>query len=606
MTFRTLCDIPRRLAAEFRKPDQLLYKSHGAWRPIASVELVARIRDVALGLRAAGVVAGDRVALLSENRPEWTTSDYAVLSAGAVTVPIYPTLLAEQIEFILRDSGARVVIASSAAQMAKIQAIRARLPDLAEVVVFDPPAPMPPGVRAWGELEAAGAATRARDPRAADRLDAADPGDLASIIYTSGTTGQPKGVMLTHANFVHNVTACCDVIPFRSDDVCLSILPLSHVYERMVEYCYLHRGATIAYAESIDAVASALAEVRPTIACGVPRLIEKMHLKIIDAGSALPAPRRLIFDWALAVARVVGALPRGSRRPGFLLQAQRRLAERLVYSAIRARQGGRMRFFVTGSAPVAREVLELLYGMGIVVLEGYGLTESSPVIAVNRLDAICFGSVGPPIPGMEVRIAEDGEILARGPSVMAGYFRNEAATREAIVDGWLHTGDIGRLDEHGCLVITDRKKEILKTSGGKMIAPQPIENLLRADRFVSQAVVVGERRNFVSALIVPSADQIRSYCVLKGIAGTELGDLLRHPRVVDLFERRIARVNETLARYEQVKKFCLLEREFTVEAGEITPTLKPRRKVIEEHFRDRIEGMYAAPPPGGPGRRTSS
>jgi long-chain acyl-CoA synthetase len=597
MTFRTLCDIPRRLEAEVRKPDQLLFKSQRAWRPLASVEFVARIRDVAIGLRAAGIRPGDRVALLSENRPEWGTTDYAVLSAGAVVVPIYPTLLADQIEFILRDSGARGVIVSTADQVAKIQAVRARLPELAVVAAFDAPSPMPAGVRAWSEVAAAGAAARARDPHAADGLDAAAPGDLASIIYTSGTTGQPKGVMLTHANFVHNVTACCDVIPFRADDVCLSILPLSHVYERMVEYCYLHRGATIAYAESIDAVASALAEVRPTIACGVPRLIEKMHLKIVDGGAALPAPRRLIFDWALAVARVVGALPRGSRRPGFLLETQRRLADRLVYSAIRARQGGRMRFFVTGSAPVAREVLELLYGMGIVVLEGYGLTECSPVIAVNRLDSICLGSVGPPIPGMEVRLAEDGEIQARGPSVMAGYFRNEAATRETLVDGWLLTGDIGRFDEHGCLVITDRKKEILKTSGGKMIAPQPIENLLRADRFVSQAVVVGDRRKFVSALIVPSADQIRSYCVLKGIPGADFAELIRHPRVVDLFERRIARINETLARYERVKRFCLLEREFTVEAGEITPTLKPRRKVIESHFHDRIEGMYAAPPP---------
>ena len=605
MTFRTLCDIPRRLEAEIRKPDQLLYKSQGSWRPISSLEFVARIRDVALGLRAGGIRPGDRVALLSENRPEWTTTDYAILSAGAVMVPIYPTLLADQIEFILRDSGARGVIVSTADQVAKIQAIRARLPELAVVAVFDAPSPMPSGVRAWSEVAAAGAAARARDPRAAAGLDDAAPDDLASIIYTSGTTGQPKGVMLTHANFVHNVTACCDVIPFRAEDVCLSILPLSHVYERMVEYCYLHRGATIAYAESIDAVAPALAEVRPTIACGVPRLIEKMHLRIIDAGSALPAPRRLIFDWALAVARAVGALPRGSRRPGFLLEAQRRLADRLVYSAIRARQGGRIRFFVTGSAPVAREVLELLYGMGIVVLEGYGLTESAPVIAVNRLDTLCFGTVGPPIPGMEVRIADDGEILARGPSVMVGYFHNEAATREALVDGWLFTGDIGRFDEHGCLVITDRKKEILKTSGGKMIAPQLIENLLRADRFVSQAIVIGERRNFVSALIVPSADQIRSYCVLKGIPGTEFGELIRHPRVVDLFERRIARINETLARYERVKKFCLLDREFTVEAGEITPTLKPRRKVIEERYRDRIEGMYAAPPPE-PRPRTGS
>jgi long-chain acyl-CoA synthetase len=600
MTFRTLCDIPRRLEAEIRKPDQLLYKEHGLWKAISSVDLAERIRSLALGLRALGIRPGDRVAVLSENRPEWTATDYAVLSAGGVTVPIYPTVLPEQVEHILRDSGARMVFVSTGDQLAKVQAVRARLPELREVGVFDAPVPLPQAIRPWGEVVAIGEAAMRRDPGAAVAagLDAADPEDLASIIYTSGTTGQPKGVMLTHANFVHNVTACCAAIPFEAADVCLSILPLSHVYERMVEYCYLHRGATIAYAESIETVAASLQEVRPTIACGAPRLFEKMYRRILDTGTALPAPRRLAFRWAMSVARSCGARHRRGRRPGLLIGMQRRLADRLVYAAIRGRLFARLRFFISGSAPLSREVAEALFGMGILVVEGYGQTESSPVIALNRLEALCFGSVGPPIDGMEVRIADDGEILARGASVMRGYYGNPTATHEAIRDGWLHTGDIGCFDEHGCLVITDRKKEVLKTSGGKMIAPQPIENLLRADRFIGQAVVIGDRRNFLSALIVPNFDQIRSYAVIKGIPETGIEALLGHPRVIDLFERRLARINEGLPRYERIRKFRLLDRDFTVAAGEITPTLKPRRRVIEERYRDRIEAMYAETPPG--------
>jgi long-chain acyl-CoA synthetase len=364
----------------------------------------------------------------------------------------------------------------------------------------------------------------------------------------------------------------------------------------MVEYCYLHRGATIAYAESIDALAANMQEVRPTIVCCVPRLFEKMHRRILDNGTSLPAVRRLVFRWAMTVARACGARAGRAGGVGPLLALQRRLADRLVYRTVRARLGGRLRFFVSGSAPLQPEIARDLYGMGIVVLEGYGLTECSPVIALNTLEGLCIGSVGPPIDGLEVRLAEDGEILVRGPSVMRGYHNNDAATRETIVDGWLLTGDIGHFDAHGCLVITDRKKEVLKTSGGKMIAPQPIENLLRTDRFVGQAVVIGDRRRFLSALIVPNFDQIRSYAVIKGIPETEVAALIRHPRVVDLFERRIAAINERLARYERIRRFRLLDREFAFEDGEITPTLKPRRRVIEERHRALIEEMYDEQP----------
>jgi long-chain acyl-CoA synthetase len=383
------------------------------------------------------------------------------------------------------------------------------------------------------------------------------------------------------------------VVPFVSSDVCLSFLPLSHVYERMVEYCYLYRGATIAYAESIDTVARDLQEVRPTVACGVPRVFEKMHRRMLDAAEEFPALRRLIFRWAMSVARRHGALAGMGGGSGPFLAAQQRLADRLVYRKLRDRLGGRLRFFVTGSAPLPKEIAEFFHGAGIIILEGYGLTETSPVISLNRIGSVCFGTVGTPIDGVDVKIADDGEILTRGPSVMSGYFNNDEATRDVMRDGWFCTGDIGRFDEHGCLVITDRKKEVLKTSGGKMIAPQPIENQLRADRFIAQAIVLGDRRRFISALVVPDLEQIKSYIERKGIPDAPVDTLLRNPRIVDLFERRIARINERLARYERIKAFRVLNREFSLENGEITLTLKLRRKVIAEHYSDRIEEMYA-------------
>jgi long-chain acyl-CoA synthetase len=594
MEVRTLCDIPIQLLAEYRKSDQILYREGGAWQAIPTQDLCERIRSMALGFRRLGVGRGDRVALLAENRPEWSATDYAILTAGGVTVPIYPTLLAEQIRFLLHDSGAKAIVVSGAEQLEKVLSIRAALPELREIIVVAPDGALPAGVRTWSGLADIGGGWSAGSaPAAGEDLGAVGPDDLASIIYTSGTTGVPKGVMLTHGNFIHNITACCAVVPFVSSDVCLSFLPLSHVYERMVEYCYFYRGATIAYAESIDTVARDLQEVRPTVACGVPRVFEKMHRRMLDASEEFPPLRRIIFRWAMAVARRHGALAGMGGGSGPFLDAQQRLADRLVYGRLRDRLGGRVRFFVTGSAPLPREIAEFFHGAGIVILEGYGLTETSPVISLNRIGSVCFGTVGKPIDGVDVRIADDGEILTRGPSVMSGYFNNEEATREVMHEGWFCTGDIGRFDEHGCLVITDRKKEVLKTSGGKMIAPQPIENELRADRFIAQAIVIGDRRRFISALVVPDFEQIRSYVERKGIEDAPMDTLLRHPKIIDLFERRIAKINERLARYERIKAFRVLNREFSLDNGEITLTLKLRRKVIAEHYRDRIEEMYA-------------
>ncbi|HZN02110.1 MAG TPA: long-chain fatty acid--CoA ligase [Candidatus Polarisedimenticolia bacterium] len=610
MTLRTLCDIARHLEAAPPKADQLLFKQDGAWRPIDTPTFLRRVGDLARGLRALGVVPGDRVAILSENRPEWTLADHAILFAGAAGVPIYPTLQPDQIGYILQDSGSKVLFVSSAALRARVEAVRARVPDLKDVVTFEPPGGRPPGVRPLADVEALGARGRAAGGAAGplgaggtERLGEAAPSDLASVIYTSGTTGRPKGVMLSHANFAHNVRASCEAIPFEASDVCLSVLPLSHVYERMVEYCYLWRGATIAYAESIESLAACLQEVRPTIVCAVPRLFEKMYQRILDRSVALPRARRLLFNWGLRIAAGWGAAQRRASGPsqppgpGRLLRAQHALAARLVYAKVLERFGGRLRFFVSGSAPLSPALAEILSGMGIRIVEGYGMTECAPVIAVNRVEAICIGSVGPPIDGIEVRLASDGEIQVRGDSVMRGYWNDPESTRETLQDGWLLTGDIGHFDPHGCLVITDRKKEVLKTSGGKMVAPQPLENLLRADRFIGQAVVLGDRRHFISALLVPDFEMLRSYALHKGLGVIEPVDLLRHPRVLDLFTRRVAAINETLARYERIRKFRLLDRDFTVEAGEMTPTLKPRRKVIEERYRAVIEDMYAEPPP---------
>jgi long-chain acyl-CoA synthetase len=598
MAIRTLCDIPRGLLAGPNKPDQIRYREGGAWRPISTREFCRRVLDVALGLRRLGVGRGDRVALLSENRPEWTATDFAILTAGGVTVPIYSTLLPDRIEWILKDSGAVAVVVSTPEQLEKVLAVRAALPALGQVLVMDSGGPLPAGVRPWHELVEIG------EEQARTALEEITggiaPDDLASVIYTSGTTGVPKGVMLTHGNLVHNVTACCAAVPFRADDVCLSFLPLSHIYERMVEYCYLHRGATIAYAESVDTVARDLLEVRPTIACGVPRVFEKVLRRVQEAGSAVPAPLRRVHAWAMDVARRYGAGTRPGRTIGLALRAQRLLADRLVYARIRDGFGGRIRFFVSGSAALQREIAEFFHGAGVLILEGYGLTETSPVITVNRPESVRFGTVGPPIDGVEVRVAEDGEILTRSPSVMKGYFNNEEATRQAFRDGWFCTGDIGRLDGDGYLVITDRKKEILKTSGGKMVAPQPIENLLRADRYVAQAVVVGDGRRFISALIVPAFDQIERFARDEGIPFTDVRSVVGHPRIAALFEQRIALVNDRLPRFEQIKTFRLLDREFTIENGEITPTLKYRRKVIEQKYLDRIEEMYAGAHTAGP------
>jgi long-chain acyl-CoA synthetase len=422
---------------------------------------------------------------------------------------------------------------------------------------------------------------------------AVKPGDLASIIYTSGTTGVPKGVMLTHANFIHNIKSLRSIVEFTDKDRILSFLPLSHVLERMCMYAFLYTGATIAFAESIETVAENLIEARPTIMVSVPRLFDKIYVKVIDQVLAGPGLKKKIFFWALGVGKKHAAKRlRGEPIPGFLA-FQHKLARKLVYSKIIEKTGGRIRFFVSGGAPLSKDIAEFFYTLGLTVIEGYGLTETSPVVACNTIEGVRFGTVGRPIPGVEVRIAPDGEILTRGPNLMKGYYKKEAETREVMEDGWLKTGDIGRLDEDGFLIITDRKKDIIVTAGGKNVAPQPIENLLKTNPYIANAVVVGGNRKFISALIVPNFEKLEAYARAGSIPFGSRAELVAKDEVRNFLLAEVGRTTPNLAPYERVKKIAVLDRDFEIEKEEITPTLKVRRSIVERKYKDIIDTLYA-------------
>ena len=467
-----------------------------------------RVRHVARGLRLSGVERGDRVGILSENRPEWAIADYACLTAGLTDVPLYPTLPADQIAYILRDAGAVAIFVSNAEQAAKVASIRGELPALRSVISFDEKAAS--ADLTFAGLEAIGANGETAEAVAEYKrdADAVQPGDLATLIYTSGTTGPPKGVMLTHDNIHSNVAGTRDKIPFAGHDVSLSFLPLSHIFQRMGDYMMFATGTSIAYAENFDTVPGNLQEVRPTIVLSVPRLYEKMYARVLQNAVSSGAVKRRIFFWARRVAERRADLLLAGRRPGRLLERQYAIAQKLVFSKLKARTGGRLRYFVSGGAPLSPEINKFFFAVGLTILEGYGLTETSPVIAVNTPEAFRIGTVGKPIAGVEVKIAADGEILTRGPGVMKGYYNNPVATAEAIdSEGWFHTGDIGELRD-GFLAITDRKKDIIVTAGGKNIAPQPLENKVKTNKYVAQAVMLGDKRKFPSMLIVPNFDQL--------------------------------------------------------------------------------------------------
>lgn len=575
----------------YPKDGLLLSKKEGKFAPLSTRQVGDAVKDLCLGLNSLGFRAGDKLCLLSENRPEWIMTDIATLCAGGLTVPIYTTLVTDQIGYIIDDADVTVVVVSNAALWKRVEPLRERLGKVRHFIIMD--GPTPPGLLGFAELMEKGRALASAIPGLFGELAArVRPDDPASIIYTSGTTGVPKGVVLSHRNFLSNIRTVREIIEFTERDVCLSFLPLSHVLERMVTFTYLYAGCTIAYAESVEAVAQNLLEVRPTIMVSVPRVFEKIYTKVMDQVLASPALRRKIFFWAIGVGRRCGALKLAGKPVPAGLRLRRGIAHKLVFSKIIARTGGRVRFFVSGGAPLSKEIAEFFYALGLVVLEGYGLTETAPVIAVNTFEALRFGTVGKPIPGIEVRIAPDGEILSRGPNVMLGYYKKEAETREVMEGGWFHTGDIGHLDEDGFLIITDRKKDLLVTSGGKNVAPQPIENLLKMSPYVANAVVVGDRRRFIAALIVPQFEKLEAYARAHKIPFADAEELVKEPRIVEFMRAEVGRVTPLLASYERIKKIVVLGRDFEIEMGEITPSLKVRRAIIEGRYQELIESMY--------------
>ncbi len=596
MQIQTLIDIYN-VTSAIDRPAAMRFKKGAAWADVTVNEFRDTVRWFSTGLRVLGVKPGDRVAILSENRPEWTMGDFAILTNCAVTVPIYPTLLGWQVEYILNDSGAVAVIVSTEEQLQKLLEIRPHCPHIHNIIVCDPPnRTMPPGIMTFGQLTESGRAEEQKAGR--KRFDelARRPksSDLATLVYTSGTTGNPKGAMLTHGNIASNVGATAHLIDLSPGEVALSILPLSHILERMADFFYLYRGLTIAYAESVVKVGENLQEVKPDVFAAVPRLFEKMRARIMDNVATMPKVRQKMFHWALGVAAERLPYRVEHRKMPLGLHLRSTIADKTVFKKILDRLGGRVRFVISGGAPLSAELAAFFIGAGVEIFEGYGLTETSPVIAVNTPAKRRVGTVGTVIPGVEVHIAPDGEILTRGPHVMQGYWNNPEATAQAIDgEGWFHTGDIGELDADGFLKITDRKKDIIINAYGKNIAPQPLEALLKSSPYVGTPVLIGDRRKFLVALIVPNFEKLERDAAAMGLTFASRKDLVANERVRGIFQTEIDRFNTNLDRQEKVRRFALLADDFTIDNDEITPSLKVKRKMIDKRYKNLIDEMYA-------------
>jgi long-chain acyl-CoA synthetase len=567
---------------ERRQECLMLAREATGWRPISSQDFYRNVAGVARTLANWGVSRGDRVAILSENRPEWAVADFACFLLGAVVVPVYTTLTAQQTAYILCDSGAKVVFLSSADQLKKVLSIKDQTA-MERIVVMDSGV----GAETVPMQQLMHKGPSGRDPELERSAKTITEDDLASIIYTSGTTGTSKGVQLSHRNLTANVTSSLTGFDVGSGHITVSFLPLSHVTARHVDIALLHNGVTLAYCPYFEQLSQVLLEIRPTIFVAVPRVYEKIYQQVEK--SAQGKAKRAIYQWA----RSVGDTHRPTILSGCTPKSlQWKLAHRLVYSKLRARLGGRVKFFISGGAPLGKELAEWYASLGIRIHEGYGLTETSPVIAVNTPGAHKLGTVGRPLENVEVRIAEDSEILVRGPSVFRAYWNRPDESRDAFVDGWFKTGDIGTIDEEGFLSVTDRKKDLLKTSGGKFIAPQPVENSLKLHNLIGTAVVVGDRRKFPSVLISPHFPLLEEWAQANDVAFSSREALVSHPKVKALYEEIVADVNRGLARYETLKKVLLVADEFSATDGTLTPTLKLRRKVIEERYREKIDELY--------------
>ncbi|HEX4541623.1 MAG TPA: long-chain fatty acid--CoA ligase [Candidatus Acidoferrum sp.] len=569
-----------------------LVRRDGHWESISSQEFLRRVAGLSAALVELGVKPGDRVGLFAANRPEWHTADFAITGAGAIVVPIYFNESPDRMTYILKHCGAKVIFVAGKPQLEKLLGVRGNLPELEQIMVADGGAEAPIECLRYETLIASSGATDI----SAYRLRASQvlPGQLASIIYTSGTTGEPKGVMLSHTNFCSNVTDLGD--DFHLDpasDVALSFLPLAHIYGRTLDYIHFFQGVSVAYVESVDAVAQALVEVHPTVVAAVPRFFEKIYVRLMEQGSKTTGIKRAIFDWALEVANQSVPWRASGGHASLTVKLQWVIANLLVYKKIRAGLGGRLRLVSSGGAPLSKELAEFFWAVGVPVYQGYGLTETSPIVSTNYpLNRV--GSSGKPIVNVQVRIADDGEILVKGPCIMQGYYKNPEATREVLSqDGWFSTGDIGHLDADNYLYITDRKKDLLKTAAGKFVAPQPIENALKTSPYILNAIVVGDKRKFVAALLVPNAATVSAKAAEQGITFVSNAQMVAHPWVHSLIESEVKRLTVHLAQYETIKRFALLPEDFTYDNGSLTFTLKLKRRVVEQKYRDVIESLYA-------------
>jgi long-chain acyl-CoA synthetase len=571
-------------------------KRDGAWRTLTWKDVGDSVRELAGGLIALGRKKGDAVGILSGSRAEWVQADFAIFSVGGITIPIYPTYPPDLIQYIVNDAGVKTLFVEDSAQLAKVLEVQGKMDGLEQIVVlqgYEPREPHPL-IQTWDQLRRLGRDNQDKVKRElATRVADGRPDDVATIVYTSGTTGPPKGVVQTHGNHIAALDSAAKTTSIAEGDVHLLFLPLAHSFARLESFIGVHRGLTTAFAENIDKLRDNLPETRPHFICSVPRVFEKVYAGVLAKAEAGSPIKKKIFHWAVGVGKEVSRLKQAGRPVPGPLAFKYRIASKLVFSKMQAALGGRLRFAVSGGAPLSREIAEFFHAAGILILEGYGLTETCPVLTNNREDKFKFGSVGLPLPGVEVRIAPDGEILGRGGNIAKGYFKKPEATAEVfLADGWFATGDIGTLDEDGFLFITDRKKDLIVTAGGMNIAPQNIENLLKGDPFVSQVMVYGDRRPYPVALITLNPDELAAFAKAEGILTPDPAALARHPKVMERVSRIVEERNGELQSYAKIKKFTILADDFTVENGFLTPTLKVKRKVIRDKYQGALDQLY--------------
>jgi long-chain acyl-CoA synthetase len=595
--FQTLPELFSSVFSHYRgKKDKfpIARKINGVYEPIPYEALEEDVQSFSAYLRENGIDRHDRVAILSENRPGWYLADMAILNLGAIDVPLYPSLPPNQIEYILQNCSAKGIVVSNMLQLGKILSIWQNLPDLSLVIVMNRLEEPVDDVIDLNNVKETGKKILAEKPWILDGIKV-EPEDIATIIYTSGTTGLPKGVMLTHRNLCENVKSCSSVIRLDENDCSLSFLPLSHAYERTGGYYLLFScGAAIYLAESIETISLNMTEAKPTIIFTVPRLFDRMKANMLKQVSSQSAVKQKIFNRAVKIGEEYHRQMNEKNRASITVSIQHKLADKLVYHKIRKKFGGRLRYFVSGGAALPQKIGEFFQALEISILEGFGLTETSPVTNVNRPEKIKFGTVGPVVNNVQVRIAEDGEILIKGPNIMKGYWQDEVATKEVIRDGWFYSGDIGVLDSDGYLKITDRKKHIIVTSGGKNIAPQPIENLITDSPYVDQVIVIGEKRPFLIAVIVPDFAKLNEYAAAHSIAAKTSKELIEHKDILQIYEKIMRTISRQLATHEKVRKFLLIEEAFSIEKGDMTPTMKLKRKAITEKYAQEIDKVYNA------------